>query len=211
MFAFFFIIGTSDVAEFDVLSGVPICLRSSSGEGIPGVGVTPGFTGFFSSSGLGIPGVGVAPFGILAITAGMPGVDAFDGGTGEVESPGGRFTGSTLTKALLFVLMLLFEILFAGAEPPQPNAAIDDANKPAVINFVNIYKSLAIFNIVMPVRRLRPRRAATASEPARVGFFFTFNSSFRVKRLVRMNYRTCGELVNTFLPNRVERSAYLTT
>ena len=136
---FFFIIGTSDDAEFVAFGGVPICLRNSSGVGIPGVGVTPGFMGFFISAGLGMPGVGVAPFGTLATVAGMPGVDAFDGGIGEVDNPGGRFAGSILTAPLL--LLLLFELLFTGAEPPQPNAVTDAANKPAVINFLNILKA----------------------------------------------------------------------
>ena len=82
LFVFFFIIGVdglSEVVAFGFFGGNPICLRISSGEGIPGVGVTPGFTFFLSSASLGIPGVGVAPLGRLAITAGIPGVDAFDG------------------------------------------------------------------------------------------------------------------------------------
>ncbi len=136
---FFLIIGTSDDAELLAFGGVPICLRISSGEGIPGVGVTPGFIGFFISAGLGMPGVGVAPFGRLATVAGMPGVEAFDGGIGEVDNPGGRFAGSILTAPLL--LLLLFELLFAGAEPPQPNAVIDVTNKPALINLLNIIKA----------------------------------------------------------------------
>lgn len=53
------------------------CRRSSSGLGMPGVGVAPGFAFCWRriSSGLGMPGVGVAPFGIfeLAVTVGMPG------------------------------------------------------------------------------------------------------------------------------------------
>lgn len=55
----------------------PICLRISSGEGIPGVGVGPFFGPFFISSGLGMPGVGVAPFGMFAITVGIPGAATF--------------------------------------------------------------------------------------------------------------------------------------
>ena len=82
LLAFFFIIGSgelSDADAFGFFGGNPICFRISSGEGIPGVGVTPGFGFFLSSASLGMPGVGVAPFGTLAMTAGMPGVDAFDG------------------------------------------------------------------------------------------------------------------------------------
>lgn len=67
---------------------------------MPGVGVTPGFIGFFSSSALGIPGVGVAPFGTLIGLAGIPGVGVPFNGTGLVESPGGRLLLSNLTEPL---------------------------------------------------------------------------------------------------------------
>jgi hypothetical protein len=84
-----FIIGTLLAGATLDGGGIPICLRSSSGEGIPGVGVAPGFRGFLSSSGLGIPGVGVAPFGSGVRFAGMPGGKLADGGSGLVDNPGG--------------------------------------------------------------------------------------------------------------------------
>jgi len=112
----FFIIGVSDFASGG--GGIPvfgcwlIWRRISSGEGIPGVGVTPGFMPFLSSSGLGIPGVGVAPLGTAVGLAGIPGVDASVIGTGLVDNPGGRLLLSSLTAVLPLELAL-----FAGAEP----------------------------------------------------------------------------------------------
>lgn len=70
-----------------------ICRRISSGEGIPGVGVAPGFGFTFTFAGSGMPGVGVAP--------GCPGT--FEAGilplkiTGLFEIPGGRFVAFRLT------------------------------------------------------------------------------------------------------------------
>ena len=61
MFVFFFIIGVSVEAPgggVPAFGCIPICLRISSSDGMPGVGVTPGFIGFFISTSLGIPGVG---------------------------------------------------------------------------------------------------------------------------------------------------------
>lgn len=115
LFVFFFIIGVSvddpggGVPSFGCM---PICLRISSGDGIPGVGVTPGFIGFFISSGLGMPGVGVAPLGTLIGVAGIPGVGVPVIGTGLVDRPGGRLLLSNVTAWLELTLAL-----FAGADP----------------------------------------------------------------------------------------------
>ena len=87
-------------------------------SGIPGVGVTPGLIPFFISASLGIPGVGVAPLGKAVTFAGMPGIELAEGGTGLVESPGGRLFGSRLTIPFEFELAVLFA--FAGAPEPQP-------------------------------------------------------------------------------------------
>jgi hypothetical protein len=78
------------------------CLRSSSGLGIPGVGVAPGFMAFRSSSGLGIPGVGVAPLGTLLAFAGsgIPGVEFDDGAIGLALNPGGKLLAFTATFPL---------------------------------------------------------------------------------------------------------------
>ena len=117
------------------LGCMPICLRNSSGEGIPGVGVTPGFIGFFSSAGLGIPGVGVAPFGTVIGLAGIPGVGVPVIGTGLVESPGGRLLLSRVTER--FVLPLA---LFAGVEPQAANkteAMIKDKISAIILNIIS--------------------------------------------------------------------------
>jgi hypothetical protein len=95
-----------------------IAFFSSSGLGMPGVGVAPGLIPFFNSSGLGMPGVGVAPFGTAVFAAGMPGVVFADGWTGTVEMPAGIFAGSTLTGPVPTLAAVLFELLFTGA-PPQ--------------------------------------------------------------------------------------------
>ena len=123
-----------------MLPGLAIIRLISSGEGMPGVGVRPGFIPFFSCSGLGIPGVGVVPFGsCVAPFAEIPG--ALAGGViGSVESPGGRFALSRVTKlfALLFALTLAFRFaLEFVAEPPQP------ANSPTVASKV-VIKNLSI-------------------------------------------------------------------
>lgn len=87
----------------------------SSGEGIPGVGVTPGLRPFLSVAGSGMPGVGVAPFGKLAIVGGIPGVELPDGWIGSGFSPGGILAGSSFMA--LFALTL--EFVLAGPELPQ--------------------------------------------------------------------------------------------
>ena len=95
---------------------IPICLRISSSDGMPGVGVTPGFIGFFNSTSLGIPGVGVAPFGTLIGLAGIPGVGVPVIGTGLVERPGGRLLLSSVTARLALPLAL-----FDGVDPQAVN------------------------------------------------------------------------------------------
>ena len=117
--------------------GIPICRRISSGEGIPGVGVTPGFIAFLRSASLGMPGVGVTPFGILAITAGIPGVDAFEVGNGLVESPGGIFAGSIVIIVFVLVFALPFAE-FAGTVPPQPKDKAAPKPMVEIIKFLNI-------------------------------------------------------------------------
>ena len=111
---------------------MPSILRISSGDGIPGVGVAPGFAGLiFEPSG--IPGVGVAPFGTAPFEF-TPGT--FAGCCiGLAESPGGRLAGSSLTAtgaALVAVVFAAVEALeFAVlAAPPQANEK--DANRASV-------------------------------------------------------------------------------
>ena len=123
--------------------GLPNILRISSGEGIPGVGVAPGFAGLiFEPSG--IPGVGVAPFGTAPFEF-TPGT--FAGcWIGLAESPGGRLAGSRLTAtgagfvAVVFapVEALVFAVL---AAPPQANEK--DANRARV----EIWTVLFIFTL----------------------------------------------------------------
>ena len=98
----------------------------SSGEGIPGVGVTPGLRPFLSVAGSGMPGVGVAPFGKLAIVGGIPGVELPEGWIGSELSPGGILAGSSFMA--LFALALEFAA-FVGPELPQAvkNIAIASA------------------------------------------------------------------------------------
>lgn len=94
-----------------------ICRLSSSGEGIPGVGVVPFFGPFFISSALGIPGVGVAPLGMFAITTGIPGAPTFVA-TGAALIPGGKLALSSFTSLAAEVL----ELAFGVAPPPHARA-----------------------------------------------------------------------------------------
>lgn len=120
---FDFIIGGLEFATFALAGGLPSIFRISSGDGIPGVGVAPGFAGLiFEPSG--IPGVGVAPFGTAPFEL-TPGT--FAGcWIGLAESPGGRFAGSRLTAtgaafvAGLFAAVEAFEFVVFSA-PPQAN------------------------------------------------------------------------------------------
>jgi hypothetical protein len=123
--------------------GLPNILRISSGDGIPGVGVAPGFAGLiFEPSG--IPGVGVAPLGTAPFEL-TPGT--FAGCCiGLAESPGGRFAGSRLTAtgaAFVAVVFAAFEALEFEvlAAPPQANEK--DANRASV----DIWTVLFIFTV----------------------------------------------------------------
>lgn len=138
MLAFFFIIGVSVVAAGDgvpSLGCIPICLRISSGEGMPGVGVTPGFIGFLSSSGLGIPGVGVAPFGIDIGLAGIPGVGVPFNGTGLVDKPAGKLVLSSVTVPFEFPAAL-----FDGPELPQAAINVIIVKNERIKKILNINK-----------------------------------------------------------------------
>ena len=142
-----------------------ICLRISSGLGMPGVGVAPGLNAFFSWAGSGIPGVGVVPLGTLftASAEGMPGVEFADGGIGLVDRPGGRLLASTL---------LLTTVTFELVSPGEPHPAIRTTavNKSAGNETFDIdQKHLVKFKIAVPVRMLRLWRSATAFKPARAG------------------------------------------
>lgn len=119
---------------FTLETGRPICRRSVSGSGIPGVGVAPGFIGFPSVFGSGMPGVGVPPFGAIAtwFAAGIPGVELAEGGSGLVESPGGMLAAFTVT--LTFVFAAVFEF---GAVVLQADAATE-AQIKASINLEDI-------------------------------------------------------------------------
>ena len=103
------------------------CLRNSSGDGIPGVGVAPGFFGLFSSASLGIPGIGVAPRGSAVTVGGIPAAEFVVIGTGLPDSPGGIFAGSIFTAVLtttllafaLFALFTEVELEQAKTRPPE--------------------------------------------------------------------------------------------
>jgi len=142
-----------------------ICLRNVSGSGMPGVGVAPGLIFTFASFGSGIPGVGVAPFGRLGTPfEGIPTVELAEGGIGEVENSGP-------TLALIFVTTT-FDVVFefvCGLDP-QAKTKHEITNKAISENILNIKTSKIKFKMAVPVRRLRPRGAATAFEPARAGF-----------------------------------------
>ena len=73
-----------------------ICRRISSGEGIPGVGVAPGFGFTFTFAGSGMPGVGVAPGWPCVFEAGIFPLKI----TGLFEIPGGRFAAFRLTAPM---------------------------------------------------------------------------------------------------------------
>ena len=145
-----FIIGTLFAgATFDG-GGIPICLRSSSGEGIPGVGVAPGFRGFLSSSALGIPGVGVAPFGSGARFAGIPG-GRLPGGNGLIDNPGGMFAASMFT-AVFTAPLLLLALLTVGVLEHAKTISNDKSK----------IDKIAILNIKNPCRLIRLNRAVPA-------------------------------------------------
>ena len=132
-FLVLFIIGTLLAGWMFDLGGIPIALRSSSGEGIPGVGVAPGFRGFLSSSGLGIPGVGVAPFGSGVRLAGMPGVLFADGGSGLAERPGGMLAGSRFTAVLTMVFPLLALLTVVALEQASASNSNNSKNDKRAI------------------------------------------------------------------------------
>jgi len=115
-----FIIGTlfdiGGVFAFVLAAGLPNALRISSAEGMPGVGVVPGFAAFFISAGLGIPGVGVVD--LLALVA-------FADVIGLADRPGGIFAGSNFAgvTAFMFVFALGFDAEFARLSPPHAVAS----------------------------------------------------------------------------------------
>jgi len=113
--------------------GMPICFRSVSGEGIPGVGVSPGFTPFLISSGPGMPGVGVVPFGNAAAPlAGIPGTPFT--GSGLPESPGGIFAGSSFIMFALVETELGTEVVeFAAGDPHADKRAAATSDKATVL------------------------------------------------------------------------------
>ncbi len=175
------------------LGCIPICRRSSSGEGIPGVGVTPGFIGFLSSAGLGIPGVGVAPFGTVIGLAGIPGVGVPVIGTGLVESPGGRLLLSRVTER--FELLLA---LFEGVEPQAVNKTEAVINNERRATILYIISASPIINKVMPVQKLRPRRAATTSKPAPEVNKLNRDRTWQ-KQPLNCDYKNRHAVVNTVL------------
>lgn len=134
---FDFIIGGLDfmpgVEAFALAPGLPSILRISSAEGIPGVGVAPGFSGLFIFDGSGMPGVGVAPLGTAPLEF-TPGT--FAGcWIGLAESPGGRFAGSRLTAtgAALEAVALPALDMFAFVVFASPPHAIENiAVEPSI-------------------------------------------------------------------------------
>ena len=68
--------------------------------------------------------------------AGIPGVVLAEGGTGLVESPGGRLFGSTLTITFAFELAAL--LAFAGALVPQPKPNTRSRKHSVVIKSFDI-------------------------------------------------------------------------
>lgn len=135
--------GLDRIAGAEALVFVPgfaSILRISSGEGIPGVGVAPGFMGLLIFDGSGMPGVGVAPLGTAPFEL-TPGT--FAGcWIGLAESPGGKLAGSRLTAtgaafaagAALAAFAAVSEFT-VFAEPPQATenvVATQNADKRAV-------------------------------------------------------------------------------
>jgi len=136
-----FIIGASLLTPGGgiAFTGLPcIIFFNSAGLGIPGVGVRPGLMPRFSSSGLGIPGVGVAPLGRTIFVAGIPGVVFAEGWIGCVESPSGMLAVSIFTGPFPTLDAEVFELLFAGSVPPQPNEIAAAARAVIIMSNFNI-------------------------------------------------------------------------
>ncbi len=113
------------VAAADPFESRCICRLISSGDGIPGVGVAPGFIFTFTFAGSGIPGVGVAPgrtvLAPVPITV-LPFIMI-----GLLEIPAGRFeplrfTGPTPTMFTPFA-MFAFESTVEPQPESTPNVA----------------------------------------------------------------------------------------
>ncbi len=129
-----FIIGGTDfmpgVDALAFVPGLPSILRISSAEGMPGVGVAPGFNGLLSFDASGIPGVGVAPLGTAPLEF-TPGT--FAGcWIGLAERPGGKLAGSKLTatgaafdELVAFAAVAALEFAVFAA-PPHANENIAD-------------------------------------------------------------------------------------
>jgi hypothetical protein len=115
------------------------CRRSSSGDGMPGVGVAPGLIGLFISAGSGMPGVGVVPRVTIfaAFAAGIPGVGVPFSGRGLVEIPGGRFAGSTLTITAPFVFTTVR--FAAGSSDEQAKTKANNESKTKRANILSIF------------------------------------------------------------------------
>lgn len=143
-----------------------ICRLAVSGS-MPGVGVTPGFSGCIAFAGSGgamfeLPRI---TFAFTFAVAGIPGVELPLGATGPVVSPGGNafeFLDSTVWAfALPYAVFVLVS--------PPPHADVPMAAAAAIINNLFINAFLSYLNIAVPAQRLRPWRSATAFEPARAG------------------------------------------
>ena len=136
---FFFIIAGGAAFTFEPAGGLPLIIFfSSSGDGIPGVGVAPGLKGFFNSASLGIPGVGV-PFGDFELAFASCALFAPFTITGLAEIPGGMFAGSSgISAAFTFALLLAFTFELAGALPPQPNKNKPVRQSKKIKQFLNI-------------------------------------------------------------------------
>jgi hypothetical protein len=143
---FFFIIGGAFTSEPE--AGLPLIIfLSSSGEGMPGVGVAPGLNGFLSSASLGMPGVGV-PFGNFEFAA-APGAPFAFVITGLAEMPGGMFAGSSFTSAgFAFEFAFAEAVEFDDAPPPQPNKNNVNRKNEKIMKFLNIIQiSSVIINL----------------------------------------------------------------
>lgn len=132
-----FIIGEFDFIDGDAVlafaPGLPSILRISSAEGIPGVGVAPGFIGLLIFDASGIPGVGVAPLGTVPLEL-TPGT--FAGcWIGLAESPGGKLAGSRLTAtgaAFEAVAFPAVDVLAFVVFAPPPHAIENIAYEPSI-------------------------------------------------------------------------------
>lgn len=141
-------------------AGLLNAFRISSAEGIPGVGVVPGFAAFFISAGLGIPGVGVV--GLLAFAGTFAGVN------GLAERPGGMFAGSNFAgvAASIFVFALAFDVELVVLSPPHPTAAV-------TAQIIMVRKT--VFNIFL---NHRPVVSGPQNDPARTLFILSAKTNY---------------------------------